>query len=95
MSNRQIRVSRIRYIGNIWQPGIGICAQTGNLTSSDEANIGEPTRENVEQWLATHAGDFQEIIDFEADIGDAPLIPWANEDSECTFIDCMYPSEEN
>jgi hypothetical protein len=72
-----------------------ICGQTLNLTPYDEANIGEITRENVEQWLATHAGDFQEIIDFEADLGDAPLLPWANEESEMTFHDCVCPSEED
>ena len=94
MSYRQIRVSRIDILGRIWMPAI-VCGQTLNLTSYDEANIGEPTRENVEQWLVTHAGDFQAIIDFEADIGDAPLIPWAHEESECTFSDCMNPSGED
>jgi len=93
MSYYRVRVSKVRVIGQIWQPGF-TCAQTYTLSANDEHNIGEPTRENVEDWLSTHAGDFSHIQDFEADIGDAVLIPWADPDSECVYNDCMCPNEE-
>jgi hypothetical protein len=94
MSYYRVRVSQIHVIGRIWMPAI-MCSQTIKLSTYDESNIGAPTRDNVEQWLAMHAGDFQCVEDFEADIGDAPLIPWAKEESECIFNDCMFAGEED
>jgi hypothetical protein len=79
----------IEVIGAIWMPAT-TCAQRIDLTASDIKNIGEPTRENVEQWLDTHTGDFHSITDFRAVIGEMDL-PWSNEESEFTYHDCMYP----
>jgi hypothetical protein len=83
----------IDLIGEIWQPGIGPCASKINLRTYDVENIGEPTRENVETWLTAHTDDFQSIIDFHAVVGETEL-PWENEESGITFLDCMYPYEE-
>ena len=81
----------IEVIGNIWWPMGAVCAQRINLTKSDMENIGEPTRENVEMWLGTHTGDFSALKDFHAVIGEVD-IPWAVEESEFIYSDCMEPA---
>ena len=81
----------IDVLGTIWLPAI-TCGQQINLTAYDMDNIGEPSRDNVEQWLGTHAGDFQSIEDFHAVLGETE-IPWNDEDHECQFNDCMYPED--
>ena len=83
----------IDLVGEIWQPGIGPCASKITLRTYDVENIGEPTRENVQNWLDTNAGDFQSIIDFHAVVGEVDL-PWKDDENEMTFLDCMYPFEE-
>lgn len=53
---------------------------------------GKITRESVERWLCTHAGDFQSITDFSASIeaGETTVeIPFATEDGEMAWCDCM------
>ena len=82
----------IEVIGIIWMPAI-TCAQRIDLDSFQVSNIGEPTRENVEDWLGSHAGDFQSIEDFHAIVGKTE-IAWKNEESESTYNDCMFPSED-
>jgi hypothetical protein len=76
----------IDVLGRIWQPGIGPCGLRIDLRAGDMENIGEATRDNVERWLASHAGDFQEIIDFHAIVGEVE-IDWASEDNEATYCD--------
>ncbi|MBF9135275.1 hypothetical protein I0C86_41225 [Plantactinospora sp. S1510] len=95
-----VRTSVVRVIGRIWQPG-HTAGQDITLTSSDVDNArddnGKITRESVGLWLDSHAGDFAEIIDFEASVedGDATIdIPWADEESEMTYNDCMCPAED-
>lgn len=92
MSHYTVTVNEIHVIGRIWMPA-SMCAMTYKLTAHDLENIGELTRENVQGWLDTHSGDFQSISDFHADIGDFDS-PWGSADSECSFMDCMYPGEE-
>jgi hypothetical protein len=70
-----------------------VCGQRQELSAYDLENIGEFTRENVEDWLGTHAGDFQSVRDFHAVCGDAE-VAWENEENEFEYCDCMYPSEE-
>jgi len=82
----------IELIGTIWMPAV-TCAQRIDLTRGDMKNIGAPSRENVEQWLTTHSGDFQSVDDFSATIGEV-VIPWSNEESEFTYSDCMYGNGE-
>lgn len=89
-------VCYIQFIGRIWMPAM-VCAQEKTLSSYDLENLGEWTRDNVEQWLFTHSGDFREIIDFAADFsrnGKDWESPWNQEDSECVFLDSMYPAED-
>ena len=83
----------IDIVGGIWMPYGMTCAMTKDLSVYDLENIGEPTRDNVEQWLACNAGDFSSIHDFHAVIGETE-IPWDSEDSEITFNNCMYPMED-
>lgn len=82
----------IDVFGIIWLPPI-TAATRYNLDSYKMNNIGEPTRENVGKWLDTNAGDFQKIIDFRAIVGETE-IPWASEENEIMYNDCMYGGEE-
>lgn len=81
----------IRVVGKIWMPFV-TCAMEYPLSAYDIENIGEFTRENVEQWTATHCGDFQSITDFYATVGDQE-IPWATEEGEMTYSDCMFQEQ--
>jgi len=63
------------------------------LRDYDLENIGEFTRENVDSWLSTHAGDFSSIKDFHAVAGDSE-IPWKSEENELEYQDITYPSED-
>lgn len=92
----------VEVVGKIWMPAT-TAAYRYDLSAYDVKNIigqaeydtGERkiTRDAVEQWLAFNAGDFQCIDDFHASIGDDDF-PWSDEESELTFSDCMYPSED-
>ncbi len=88
MSYYTVTVREINVIGTIWMPAV-TAATTIKLSSYDVENIGELNRENVEDWLNCHSGDFQSIQDFRADIADFQS-DWQSEDSECIFIDCMF-----
>jgi hypothetical protein len=75
------------------------CAMDINLTEWDVNNISPITRDEVELWLSLNSGDFQEIIDFRADIYDHStghdiVFEWSLEDSDMIYSDCMYPSED-
>lgn len=95
-----IRKSVIQVIGKIWMPAI-LCAQEMTLSAYDVENAkdedGKLTRDSVEHWLSLHSGDFQSIQDFYASIEDGNEtidIPWKDEESEFTFSNCMFPSED-
>lgn len=88
---RRVRNAYVEIIGKIWMPAV-VCGQRQDLSDYDLENIGEFTRENVEQWLCTHSGDFQSVTDFRAVCGKVE-IAWESEESEFTFSDAMYPSE--
>lgn len=94
-----VRKSVVCYVGTIWQ-GL-TCAQDKTLSSYDVENMrdddGKITRESVENWLGCNSGDFQSIDDFYASIedGDETIdIEWASEESEMTYNDCMFPSDD-
>ena len=94
MSYYTVTVKEIEVLGRIWMPNV-VAAMTKKLRDYDIENIkargnGAITREAVEDWLDCNAGDFQEIIDFHADIADID-IPWKSEENEYLFFDCMYP----
>ncbi len=78
-------------VGKGWY-GQGISTSYG-LSRYDLENIGEETRENVEAWLSTHAGDFQSISDFHAVLGKTE-IGWKDEETELSFNDMMFPPED-
>lgn len=101
-----IEKSVVRVVGHIWQPGVGKCATDlvldrfstqGLLDAAKVETVDALSREHVAAWLRTHAGDFSKVLDFEADFsyqGHDFLSPWASEDSECAYSDCMFPPEE-
>jgi hypothetical protein len=91
--------SFIEIIGKIWMPNI-TAATILNLDRFDISNIIENdsiTREDIDQWLTSHSGDFSRVIDFYADIelpnGKNIVISWEKEESEYIFNDCMYAEE--
>jgi len=93
MSYIMITIRQIEVIGEIWQPGFGTCGTVYNLSRHHIANIralggGTFTRDACRLWLRSHAGDFQHIEDFHADIEDFDS-PWALSDSDLTFASCM------
>ena len=81
----------VEVVGYIWMPNVK-AAQRIKLSGYDMHNIGEPTRENVEHWLSLNAGDFSEVTDFSATIGET-VIPWTDEENELTYFDCLYGEE--
>jgi hypothetical protein len=96
-----VRKSEVRVIGTMWMPmstGATVYDLDSYAVGNARDQAGAITRESVQAWLDTHAGDFSNVIDFEASIEDGDVtvdIPWADEDSELTFGDCMYPSEDD
>lgn len=97
---RVVRKSIVRIVGHIWLPPV-LCAQDREMSSYDVDNArdkdGKITRESVKEWLSKNSGDFQSIVDFEASIedGDETIdIPWAKEENEIVYADCMYPPED-
>ena len=95
-----VRKSVIEVLGVIWLPAVE-CGQVMTLSGYDVENAkddeGRLTRDSVERWLCTHAGDFSSILDFHASIEDGEAtveIPWASEEHELRFCDAMYPAED-
>ncbi len=87
----------VQVLGIIWMPAT-TAATEYPLSSTDVENIreygeGELTREAIADWLTTHSGDFQNVTDFSASIGDQEW-PWEQEDSEFQYNDCMFPAED-
>lgn len=60
------------------------------LRPYDLENIGEFTRENVQDWLDKNAGDFSSVLDFRAEVGEE-VIDWANEENGVAYYNCMFP----
>lgn len=94
-----IRKSLIQVIGPIWQPAV-IGTYCYPLSSYDVENAkdseGRLTRDSVKLWLGSHAGDFKSITDFHASLEDGNEtvdIPWKDEESECAYLNSMYPQE--
>jgi len=88
----QVEKSSIQVIGNIWMPNTE-CGYEYPLSRYDLENIGKWTRENFEQWLLRHSGDFQSITDFRVDVsvdGKDFVSDWQNEESEYKFSDAVF-----
>jgi hypothetical protein len=88
---RRVRVAYVDVLGTIWMPA-ATCSMRYPLSDYDLENIGEFTRKNVEQWICTHAGDFQAIKDFHAVCGETE-IAWASEENEMTYYDTVSDGE--
>lgn len=83
-----VRQSIVDVIGKIWQPGCGTCAYRYNIPAGHSLR----TREDVANWLSTHAGDFQSVTDFAASLeaGKRTIdIPWQSQDSEVIYMECV------
>lgn len=88
-----VRRACVNVVGRLWMGGLG--AYSYELTDYDLRNIGvDFTRETVADWLGSHSGDFQNIVDFQAFCGSIELA-WRSEDNECTYNDCMFPPEDD
>ena len=99
--------AQISMVGKIWMPNAtgattysprvvpfgGDCF--GDDLEAPERGLPEDWREAIDQWLAMHAGDFQSVIDFAARLPDLSWLPWATEEGEADYMDCMYPSDDD
>lgn len=87
----------IEVIGKIWMPPVMAATEyqlDGYSVALIEEQEGATLRDKVDAWLSTHSGDFQEVKDFRASIGDQE-VPWQDEESELIFNDCMYPEVDD
>lgn len=82
---RRVRVAYVLILGKLWMP-MATATMRIDLRDYDLENIGEFTRENVEQWLMTHSGDFSSVTDFYAVCGNVE-IPWSSEENEMAYYD--------
>ena len=88
--------SLIRVLGKIWMPSI-LAAQTKELNYFDIKDLlrGRETfnRDDILEWLYKNAGDFQQIVDFEADIelpnGENLIVEWLNEENSYKYYECV------
>ena len=83
-----VRTRDVMVLGHIWQPWTELCAMHYTLPKDVDA-----TREAIQNWLDTHAGDFSHIVDFAASIEDVE-IPWSDEDNEMCYNDIMFGGDE-
>lgn len=95
-----VSTSYVQVVGRIWMPST-TAAMSYTLNGYDVENArddeGQITRESVECWLGAHAGDFSSVDDFFASIEDGEQtieIPWSDEESELTYNDCVYGSDD-
>lgn len=87
MARYMVERNYVQILGRIWMPPV-VAAMERQLSSYDVENIGKFTRENVREWLIRNAGDFQEILDFRATVGDQ-WIEWEHEHSGTDYMGCM------
>lgn len=88
---RKVRIAYVRILGKPWMSRCDVSMDV-NLSDHDLENIGEFTRDNVEQWLTSHSGDFSEVTDFTAVCGETE-IPWSSEENEMAYLDTISDGE--
>ena len=97
MSYKTTTIRHIEVVGTIWMSTTKKASMVYELTHYDaeiiKGDSSEITRKGVRDWLGTHAGDFQSIIDFHADIADFDS-PWEDEANELFFFESQYGTEE-
>lgn len=86
------RQAYIQVVGKIWMPAVE-AAQTYQLSDHDLETMEVFSRESVEEWLSSHAGDFQSITDCYARCG-ATTVSWEKEENEVKFHELMFGYEE-
>lgn len=91
----------VHVIGHIWQPGIGLCAQSQKMRGEEMDRVKWPThvdRDAVMDWANIAFGDFREIVDvsltFQAPVG-VPDLDWQNADSEAIYSECMFSEDDD
>lgn len=94
-----VSLSYVDVLGYIWMPH-ALCSTRITLSAYDLGNIadegGNITREDVEQWLTMHTGDFSNVVDFNASIewnGETLDFPWSTEENECAYFDTVGECE--
>lgn len=98
MARYIVRHSYVNILGELWMPNCVVSLHV-TLRDYDIENMrtdGPITREDVNQWLTSHSGDFQRVIDFQASIedGDRTIdIPWSSEDTELAYLDTLGDME--
>lgn len=97
MARYMVERNYVQVIGKIWLPSITAAMECPldryDLENMRDEETGEITRDDIERWVGLHTGDFATITDFCASIGDTDY-PWADEESEFTYHDCMYGSDD-
>jgi hypothetical protein len=88
-------------IGNIWQPGIGLCAQSQVMRGEELDRMtfqGRIDRDDALSWAYTTFGDFQNIVDItvirHGRQGEGDLEWQDGEESETIYNECMAPDED-
>lgn len=95
-----VKKSVVDVVGRIWMPQI-VCSLRIVMSQYDLDNAreddGRITRDSLESWVHTHAGDFSQIIDFRASIEDGEEsieIPFATEHGESQYLATISEMEE-
>lgn len=92
-----VAINKINVLGYIWMPH-ALCAQVLKPTAYDRENMrddaGKITRESVQRWLDTNAGDFSHIVDFAVSLDEELESDFTSEENEMAWRDAMYGSEE-
>lgn len=78
-------------IGALWQPGITQAATSYPFDLNVYTEEQPFTREVMQRWVDTHAGDFSTVHDFCAVAEDGRVVEWADQESGDVWSDCMAP----
>jgi hypothetical protein len=88
-----VEISKIYVVGRLWMGGRATMPyRLTQYDVQDIAALGGINRNTVQVWLDVHAGDFQCVDDFYADLeyqGETVILDWENEESEMFYNDCM------
>ncbi len=92
-----VRESFVNVLGRLWMPPSAKGATTYPVTADAvRGTDGHITRASVGHWLDSHAGDFSQILDFEASVEDGEDtidIYWADDSNGADFFASMYGKE--